>query len=175
MGATRQGLEKGITDVRKAIADGYQNRADAYKLLADAYNVLALVYVKPDSEEQKKVFRLQKEALEEALALSPGDAQIRLDYARVTGNPQGQIAALRELQARDPKNAEINYMLGILLIHDSKFEEGVAYMEKSIELSDAHFAKIYGRHGRQILLEKGRKVEAAALAELTRKKTSTPK
>lgn len=170
MGRTRQGLEKGISEVLKAIEAGYDDQIAAYKLLAEAYNTLAYVDAGRDPKEQKEVILLQKAALEKVLTLNPGDGPTRVQYARVVGDRKMMIAALREVLAADPNNAEIRNLLGISLVEVGQIEEGVVHLKKSVELANPYWARTYGDRGRALLLDKGKKVEAAEVARVMQEK-----
>lgn len=170
MGSTRKGFEEGLAEVRKAIELGYPDKAAAYKLLANAYNTLALFYAKPDSEEQKRAFLLQKQALEKLLELKPDDPRIRADYARAVKDQEMETAAWRDVVASEPNDAEARWFLGVLLVHNGQIDEGMTHLKKMVELANLYLGQIYVEGARSALIEKGRKAEAAEIARLMERK-----
>lgn len=170
MGATRQGLEKGMAEVRTAIEQGYEDQVAAYELLAHGYNTLALVYAEPDSEEQKQMVTLQTQTVERLLELRPDDPRIRAEHARLVRDTKKQIAAWRDILATDPNNPDSRYSLGMLLVHDDQLDEGSKQLKKAVELADPHWARIYGANARNVLIQKGRTADADEVLQAMKKK-----
>jgi tetratricopeptide (TPR) repeat protein len=129
------------------------------------YNTLALVYAEPDSQEQKEIILLQKAALEKVIALSPKDARARVEYARVIGDEKLQISALREIVASEPADEGARFSLGVLLVDTGKADEGIEVLKEVVDLAGYEHARIYERRLRQILVERGRRAEAAEISK----------
>jgi hypothetical protein len=103
-GATREGLVQGIEAMEKALDRGYVDRGAGLRLLAKAYNDLARVYSKPGSIEYGQALGRRRAVLEQLIAFSPNDADVRYEYAMSMSDPQQTILALKEILEVDPRH-----------------------------------------------------------------------
>jgi hypothetical protein len=103
-GATKEGLVQGIEGMEKALDRGYVDRGGGLRLLAKAYNDLALVHSKPDSVEYGQALGRRRAVLEQLVAFSPKDPDVRYEYAMTFTDPQQRMLALKEVLEVHPQH-----------------------------------------------------------------------
>jgi hypothetical protein len=165
-GATKEGLVEGIDAMQKALEVGYVDRAGGLRLLARAYNDLALVHSKPDSIEQGQALARRRAVLEQLVAFSPKNPDVRYEYVMTLSDPTQRILALREILAVEPLHEDTRFGLATSLAEQKGSEpEAVKLLAELVESSDPQRSLTYAKRLHALFLQLGRKTEASALAK----------
>ena len=168
--ATRQGLQAGIEAVKQALELGFADEKAAYKALADGYNTLALVYVIPDSEEQKFVRGQQERAYLHLLEIAADDAQVRFDYAQFLADPAAKLEHFEAAAKLAPRWAEARFALAATLAAAGNVEAALPEARAAIALADRDHVERYGRRLGELFELAGRPAEANMLRNEARRK-----
>lgn len=160
MGATREGLERGIQDVREALEMGYPGKKEAYRRLAEGNNTLALVFLTPDSREQHAVLGEVRKAYETLLELDPKDAGVRYEYAATLPGLDEQLVQYRKVLELKPDHADARFAVAMILLERERKDEGLQELRKAFEQAVGGAAETYGIKLQRLLLQEGRKKEA---------------
>ena len=124
-----------------------------------------------ESHEASARYREAAAAWKQALSIAPGDSGIqrRLALALCYGNDCGSaLPLLKDLLARTPSSAELNYLCGLALNSIREPAQALLYLEKAVRL-DGKFLPSHAALG-EALLESGSPEQAipqleAAVAE----------
>jgi hypothetical protein len=166
VGATKEGLVKGIESMQKALDAGYIDRGAALRLLAEAYNELAHVYAKPDSIEQGQALGRRRGILEQLIAFAPNDPAVRFEYAMMMADRNQRILALREILAVEPLHEDTRFGLATSLAEEKTGQaEAAKLLRELVETKNPERALAYARRLHGVLLQLGRKAEAEALSQ----------
>ncbi|MGI9263603.1 MAG: winged helix-turn-helix domain-containing protein [Gammaproteobacteria bacterium] len=120
--------EEGIGHVEEAIDKAIvlaPDLADAY--LAQSY---LLAYLKQD-------LVAAQEAISKAIQLSPGNAEIMMEYARVRcyhGHADEAIAAAQRAVNLDPVSLYANHFLGHILYFSRHYDEAISVLRRVLEM-----------------------------------------
>ena len=107
----------------------------------DVHEVLAGKFTR----HSRAYYEWRIEDRERRLKEKPDDPNLTDDLAVAfdkTGRTDEAIALMRKSRERDPMRYETLANLGTFLIHAGKFEEGLTFIRKAIEVNpDAHFGR----------------------------------
>ncbi|MGH6820682.1 MAG: tetratricopeptide repeat protein, partial [Methylocella sp.] len=135
-------------------ARAYNARAqDAFARLrsmqpsAQLHQVLAKTYL------DRRLYSQSAKEWQEALNLSPGDRRIQKGLAvalSLSGDFQAARTTLEDLVRREPDSAELNYMLGDILLNSDRAGDAIPPLQKAVEL-DPGFLPARKSPGRALL------------------------
>jgi adenylate cyclase len=132
---TQEGNEKARGLFQRAI-ELDPNYARAYTGLAYTYGRDLRYFGATDKKERLK---LLSDNARRAVALDETDAEARTMLVRTciqTGQPEAAVSEAREAVRLNPYNAGANNVLGVALAWSAaKFEEGIPWIERAIELN----------------------------------------
>lgn len=134
-GATREGLEAGIEEIRRALAAGYGDRIAALRLLEDAYGQLGHVFAEPRSAAKRQALAEQRRLLAELVELDDVDVDILFDYALAAPDPEDRRAALERILELEPEHLEALFALGQLEVALGAPDSGLDRMREAFETS----------------------------------------
>ncbi|RKZ31158.1 hypothetical protein DRQ33_07275 [bacterium] len=83
-------------------------------------------------ETGKYLLKLDKSAVEDAYRLL-------LMCARISGDFEQSIKAAKKLHSREPKNAEINFVLGNLYLQNEEYDKAKDYLRYALELDPDNY------------------------------------
>ena len=160
MSGTKEGLERGIELVQRAVELGYPDIQVAYLKLASALNSLAHAYYGDQEEVFEDLSNYRKLIYRRLLELDPNSAEILSQNAVLAEDPQEQEALFRRAVEADPKHAESNYLLGMILIARGESDEGIPLARRGVENSGAIVLQSYGSDLLEALKGSGLDAEA---------------
>ena len=143
MSATKEGLERGIEMVRRATELGYSDLETAYLKLAEALNELAFSYYEYQSEQLGDLAHHRDQIYRRLLELYPSSSEVLYENAFLTEDSEVRKALLRRAVDADPRNAQSSYILGMQLIEEGNFEEGIPMARRGVENSGALVIQSY--------------------------------
>jgi len=128
MGATKEGMEKGIDALKKALETGYPNVIEIYKTLGKAYAEMR--------HYDESYLKKRREIYEILLKIAPDDPDVLDDYASLylKDDKARQIEFYRRIIKIDPKRADARYVLGLTLIETGSIDEGIKSVVEGIEM-----------------------------------------
>jgi tetratricopeptide (TPR) repeat protein len=174
LGATKGGLEQGVSEVNLALEKGYGDKLAAYKLLADAYNTLAVVYSTDRSQEQLSYRDKTQRMYQQAMALDGKDPRLRYEYAMTLHDRTQQLQLLQENIKLDPNFAESHYALGVLLVWKGNLNDAITELQNALRLTDAQHAQSYAKRLIEALNAAGRQSEIPKVMQELQNKTAAP-
>ena len=131
MGSTKDGMERGITEMQQALAAGFTDRKAAYKLLADGYN--AMITFSGNNENERGNFEQQEhEAIGQVYRLDPDGSEFAVRYADTLKDNQERLAIYISVAQKDPLQTDAAFGAGMLLLQENRSGEGLAYVRKAI-------------------------------------------
>jgi len=145
MGATLQGLEDGVSALRRALDAGFADPASIYRLLAEAYATLAYLHSRHDPGAIRRFEALRRDVLARLAALTPDDPWPRYELAISEADRDAQLAALRRLLAERPRHAEAHAAVATILEERGQLAEAVREMEQAVACADADTIETYRR------------------------------
>jgi tetratricopeptide (TPR) repeat protein len=160
MGATRQGLENGISSLNESIRSGYKNKKEAYILLRDAYNTMRIVYATPSSEEQRNIRREIKIVNEKLVQIDPNDPKILYEYARYLDDSDAQLQVYEIILKIDPDDVDARFASGKIMIEKGNVNEGIAELRETLRRAKGQEYENYGKRTVEILKQYGHKDDA---------------
>jgi len=137
MGATKEGMEKGIDALKKALDAGYPNVIAIYKTLGVAYLEM--------SHYDKSYLHKRRDLYEILLKIAPDDPDVLDTYVSwYVKDKAREIEFVRRIIKIDPKRAGVRFSLGMLLIETGSVDEGIKSGIEAIEMeSDLYIAGNY--------------------------------
>ncbi len=146
MVATKAGLERGIELVRRAMELGYPDTQARYLKLAEALNELAFSYYDDQSEQFGDLANHRDLLYRRLLDLYPDSAEVLYENAFLTEDPEGRKVLLRRAVEADSSHALSSYALGMQLIEEGNFKEGVPLARKGSRIVMRWYFNLTG-HG----------------------------
>ncbi len=144
MGATRQGLEDGITKLRLALDLGYRNRAAAYRALADALGQLGGAFSTSGSSQQREVLEQQRDAYRRLLEITPNDTAVLYEYSATLADATERRSILERILKLDPKHPDALFALGEIDLERGVVDEGLRKMRAVFERAQGEQALAFG-------------------------------
>lgn len=160
-GATREALEKGISEIRTAVRLGLEN-AEAHRLLTCAYNTLRSQFT-PVGPERKAIEEKELAAARRAAELDPRDVPSRLHVAATTRNQDEKAKAYEAVLGIEPNNAVALFASGELMIRRGDKKRGLDRIERAAEVADPSDSVALGNGIVRVLREHGRERRADEL------------
>src|SRR5258708_1005936 len=146
-GASRTGLEQGISELLKAIANGAGNMDAAYELLEEAYNTLETLYTVPRSPEHDELAQRRIQIYRDLVVRHPIDPDLLLKYAKVTedaGETSEEISALDRLLKVDPTKNEARFALSLALVKNRDIRRAMIEATAAVKAANQEQIEMYG-------------------------------
>ena len=157
-GASKEGLRRAEAELVSALGLGYRDPAAAQRLLAQTYGALAHEWAA--SGEEKRVYeQREREARRAIVALAPGDAEARYEYAILLEDRRQRIQELAEVVRRAPSDPRPRRALGEDLLELGDTEEGARQLVEAGELFDREDLEYHGPTILHLLRQYGREEE----------------
>lgn len=168
-------IDEGVTHLKKMVevADLYRGQIytrRAQDALIEKGRMVDAAEIQGLIEKRNAVYLLLKPTLDKLTQVTPGDGRMRAELARVVKDPASQVPYLQDILAGDPTNSRAMFSLAMVLLYDGQLKKGVLYLERVLGSADPNQAQVYGRIAQNLMIEDGRKAEAAQIAELMRKR-----
>lgn len=169
-GATRAGLEAGITAMRQAIDLGYANPIAAYQLLADGYATMAWVHAPLQSAEQTSYLALQDAAYRRLVELAPNDAAIRLEYATFLTDPAARLPHAQAAVSLAPESANAHFVLAVTLVEMQQYGASMNEADAAIAYATVEEANKYADYLSGMYLAAGMTAESTLVLDEAKRK-----
>lgn len=132
-GATQNGMEQGIFQMKEAIRLNCSDTKRAYLILADAYDQMRVPPTSGSDADRKRVAD-RDQILRQLYQSYPDDLEVLGRYANRVSVRTEKIRAYRRMTELNPKLADPHTMLALFLIQDGKLTAGIEEGKLGIEL-----------------------------------------